>query len=239
MKYAPLAILTVLLGLLISGCGYYYTVEKGDTIYSISKRYDVDPDRLMKENDINDPRKLSVGKKLRIPRVEGNGPIRPREFDDTPIPRSTPDPRDNAVDRVRDKVTPPPPQKKPVLEMTWPAKGVVLRPFGKGADGRSTDGIEIGAPLGSNVVAAAEGEVILASDEYPAYGKLLVIKHKHELVTLYAHNRKLLVRKGDKVAKGQAIAEIGDTGRVSKPTLHFEVRLVSTPVDPMKYLPPQ
>ena len=125
------------------------------------------------------------------------------------------------------------------MDFIWPVKGVIVRPFGKGDDGRINDGLDLAAPEGSRIVAVADGEVILSSNKFPAYGNMVVIKHKRDFVTLYAHNRLNMVKKGEKVLKGQQIAEVGATGRVKTPTIHFEIRVVSTPVDPLKYLPPQ
>lgn len=226
--------LFALAAFLFCGCGYYYTVEKGDTIYSISKKYEIDQDVLMAVNKVKDPRKLKVGQKLRIPRGEEVGLVKSRL---SPAGKGA-DSTQSAVDRIKNKTHPTPPPKPPI-NFLWPAKGTLLRGFGKGADGIINDGLDIGAPDGAPVVAAADGEVILSSDEYPAYGNLVVIKHDNDFVTLYAHNRRNLVKKGMKVVKGQQIAEIGDTGRVKTPMLHFEIRKVSTPVDPLKYLPPQ
>ncbi len=237
------ALLLILIASFATGCGYYYTVKKGDTIYSISKKYDVDQDQLMNKNNINDPTKLQIGQKLKIPRSQMGSPP---EKDTTKVTKKNDTPKhkdqstQDAVDRVRKKhaVAAVPKVKSPI-DFVWPVKGVIVRSYGKDSGGRINDGLDIGAPEGAKVVASADGEVLMASDQYPSYGNMIVVRHKHDFVTIYAHNRKNYVKKGDKVTQGQSIAEVGSTGRPTTPTVHFEIRRVSEPVNPMKYLPPQ
>lgn len=228
--------------LLFGGCGYYYTVKRGDTVYSIAQKYGVSQEQLMESNDISDPRKLPVGKKLRIPRDENRGASAAKTAKhkgdgskaknaQNSSSKSTQD----AIEKVR-KNNDTPVVVRANTQFIWPVKGVVVRPYGKGADGRINDGVDIGAPEGSHIVAVEDGEVIFSSDKFPAYGNMVVVKHNNNLATLYAHNRVNLVDKGTKVTKGQVIAEVGTTGRVTNPTAHFEVRIGSTPVNPMEYL---
>ena len=238
LRFIPILIFVAAL---LSGCGFYHTVEKGDTIYSIAKRYDVDPDELMESNNVNDPRKLQIGQKLRISRFE-NADRRAQEKRNPhavlkPTPAPTPKPQTNHNTEKRIEPTPPPAIKNPPIKLIWPVKGTLLTGFGKQSDGRDLDGIEIGAPEGAKVIAAADGEVILADDRYAAYGNLVVIRHKQDFVTLYAHNRRILVRQGDRVTQGQPIAEVGSTGRTQTPKLHFELRKKKTPINPLEYLP--
>ncbi len=99
------------------------------------------------------------------------------------------------------------------------------------------DGIDIGAKPGSPVVAAADGTVVYADNRLAGYGNLIIVRHRDNLFTAYAHNRRNLVHQGDKVRSGQKIALVGRTGRATGPHLHFEVRRGTTPVDPLLYLP--
>jgi len=99
------------------------------------------------------------------------------------------------------------------------------------------DGIDIGAKLGSPVIAAADGTVVYSDHRLAGYGNLIIIRHRKNLFTAYAHNQKNLVHRGDKVRAGQKIARIGKTGHSTGPHLHFEVRRGTTPVDPLLYLP--
>ena len=91
---------------------------------------------------------------------------------------------------------------------------------------------------GDPVLAAEEGKVILANNTLRGYGNMIVVKHSATLISVYAHNSKMLVKEGQNVTKGQKIAEMGNTD-ADQVKLHFEVRLQGKPVDPLKYLPPR
>jgi murein DD-endopeptidase MepM/ murein hydrolase activator NlpD len=118
----------------------------------------------------------------------------------------------------------------------WPAQGKVISKFGTTSDGLRNDGINISAPAGAPVMAAADGTVAYAGNQLRGFGNLVLIRHSNGLITAYAHNQSLLVQKGDKVKRGAVIARVGQTGNVAKPQLHFEIRKGEEPVDPMKYL---
>jgi murein DD-endopeptidase MepM/ murein hydrolase activator NlpD len=118
----------------------------------------------------------------------------------------------------------------------WPVQGKVISNFGPKKGGLNNDGINIAAAEGTAVMAADNGVVAYAGNELRGFGNLLLIRHADGWVTAYAHNEKLLVKRGEKVKRGQAIAQIGSTGNVSAPQLHFEIRKGTDPVDPLKYL---
>jgi murein DD-endopeptidase MepM/ murein hydrolase activator NlpD len=118
----------------------------------------------------------------------------------------------------------------------WPVQGKIIGTFGSSKDGQKNDGINIAAPNGAPVVAAADGVVAYAGNELRGFGNMVLIRHDDGFVTAYAHNASLLVKKGDKVKRGQTIARVGATGSVFGPQLHFEIRKGTSPVDPMKYL---
>lgn len=118
----------------------------------------------------------------------------------------------------------------------WPLRGQVLSGFGSKADGVRNDGINIKAETGAPVHAAASGVVVYAGNELRGFGELLLIRHTDGLTSAYAHNSELLVRRGQRVRRGQIIARVGQTGSVTSPQLHFEIRQGSQPVDPMQYL---
>ncbi|AIO69922.1 peptidase M23 family protein [Burkholderia oklahomensis] len=116
----------------------------------------------------------------------------------------------------------------------WPVRGPIL----KTPDGAKHPGINIGGAGGEPVKAAEDGVVAYAGNSLRGYGNFVIIKHDDVYLTAYAHNRALMVKEGDKVAKGRKIAEMGssDADRVM---LHFEIRRKGVPVDPLKYLPAQ
>ncbi|RMF24093.1 MAG: M23 family metallopeptidase, partial [Cyanobacteria bacterium J083] len=118
----------------------------------------------------------------------------------------------------------------------WPAKGVLTSGYGM-RWGRMHKGIDIAGPVGTPIVAAAPGEVVYASWNSGGYGNLVKLKHPNGSITLYAHNSKIFVRKGQFVGQGQQIAAMGSTGFSTGPHLHFEIHpLGSTAVNPMRFL---
>jgi murein DD-endopeptidase MepM/ murein hydrolase activator NlpD len=118
----------------------------------------------------------------------------------------------------------------------WPVQGKVIGAFGSSKDGMKNDGINIAAPAGAPVLAAADGTVAYAGNELRGFGYMILIRHDGGYVTAYAHNASLLVKKGEKVKRGQTIARVGQTGAVFGPQLHFEIRKGTQPVDPMTFL---
>ena len=120
----------------------------------------------------------------------------------------------------------------------WPVRGRVLAGYGSGSDGTHNDGINIAAPRGTAVEAADGGVVAYAGNELRGYGNLILVKHANGWISAYAHCELMLVRRGDKVARGQVIARVGSTGNVGEPQLHFELRHENRAVDPREFLAP-
>lgn len=126
----------------------------------------------------------------------------------------------------------------------WPVKGRILSAYGPKSDGQRNDGINIAAPMNAPVRAAASGEVIYAGDVLREYGNLVLIQHADGFVTAYGHLAKVSVKMKDRVTQNQEIGQVGDSGGVSQPQLHFETRYARTaadspapPVDPLLVLP--
>lgn len=133
----------------------------------------------------------------------------------------------------------PPPAARPEsdggdepVDWAWPAAGKVVATF----NGASSKGVDIAGRAGDPVYASAPGKVVYSGEGIPAYGKLVIIRHNGTYLSAYAHNSQILVKEGQTVAKGQKIAEVGSSGSES-PRLHFEIRRLGKPVDPMQYLP--
>ncbi|KAB2850741.1 MAG: M23 family metallopeptidase, partial [Hyphomicrobiaceae bacterium] len=118
----------------------------------------------------------------------------------------------------------------------WPVKGKIIGKFGPRNDGSHNDGIDIAVPLGTEVVAAEDGVIAYAGNELKGYGNLILIRHDDNWVSAYAHNEQMLVKRGDKVKRGQVIAKAGKSGNIDHPVVHFELRQGSKPVDPTKHL---
>ncbi|WP_045835793.1 LysM peptidoglycan-binding domain-containing M23 family metallopeptidase [Hyphomicrobium sp. 99] len=121
-------------------------------------------------------------------------------------------------------------------KLRWPTSGKIVAGFGGRPDGTHNDGINLQVPLGTEVHAAESGIVAYAGSELKGYGNLVLIRHDNGWVTAYAHNDELIVKRGDKVKRGQVISKAGKTGSVDQPQVHFELRQGSKPVDPMPYL---
>jgi murein DD-endopeptidase MepM/ murein hydrolase activator NlpD len=118
----------------------------------------------------------------------------------------------------------------------WPARGRVIASYGAKTNGKQNDGINIAVPEGTPVKAADDGVVAYAGNELKGYGNLVLVRHSNGYVTAYAHASELMVKRGDTIKRGQVIAKSGQTGEVSSPQLHFEIRNGSSPVDPLQFL---
>jgi murein DD-endopeptidase MepM/ murein hydrolase activator NlpD len=120
----------------------------------------------------------------------------------------------------------------------WPVHGNILAAYGSKSDGSHNDGINISAARGAAVVAADAGVVAYTGNELRGYGNLVLIKHANGWISAYAHCDQVLVKRGEKVSRGQVIARVGSTGNVSEPQLHFELRRGQHAVDPREFLAP-
>ncbi len=199
--------------------GIHHTVQKGQTLYRIAQVYEIDLEVLRRANRINDPSKLKEGTQLWIP---GASRV-------LAVP-ATDSSQQSANKKTRPTVRP----RQGIL--IWPTKGTLSSGFGK-RDGRQHEGIDIAGPKGTPIYSAADGKVVFSGWGPTGYGKMVIIKHQHHLTTVYAHNSKLLVKKGSQVKQGQKISLMGSTGRSTGPHLHFEVRNDTHPKNPLKYLP--
>lgn len=210
----------------------YYTVRQGDTLYSIALEHGADYRELAQWNQLDDPAKIRAGQQLRVKpsereqqvqvssvRVPGrveSRPLEARPLEARPEPKAEP----------KTEAKPEPKPDPAAAQFVWPAKGRILAGF---AEPRSK-GIDIDGKPGDPVVAAAAGRVTYMGTGIPGLGKLVVIKHDNGFITVYAHNRAILVKEQQAVARGQRIAEFGSK-------LHFQIRKGAAAVDPLLYLP--
>lgn len=219
-------------------CGYvtacsqaiYHTVRSGETLSGIAQQYGISTQEIARYNAIRNPDKLEIGQMLRIP------PGKPQQVTasaKTPLstaPRSTLDPwRDDGAPSSTIK-----PSENRSLFL-WPVEGSVTSKFGP-RNGSFHDGIDIAAPLRAPVLAAADGKVIF-SDVLRGYGNVVILRHVSGYLTVYAHNHANLVKEGQTVRQGEPIAEVGQSGRATGASLHFEVRKDNLARDPLRYLP--
>jgi lipoprotein NlpD len=205
--------------------GAWHVVEAGETPVSIAKRAAMPLEDFLEINGLRRNDQLEPGRPVFL---FGNTQGLPASEPTPPAPPPAPTAAEPPVK--------PATVDKPAL-LRWPVAAPKLSSrFGK-RWGRPHEGIDMAAPIGTPVFAAAAGTVIYAGDRVRGYGNLVVLKHAEDLSTVYAHNSVLLVHTGDRVAVGQEIARVGDTGRSTAPHLHFEVRRRDEPIDPMPFLP--
>ncbi len=124
------------------------------------------------------------------------------------------------------------------IQLHWPIRGTITRRFNQSGRQRH-DGIDIAAPKGVLIRAAADGKVIFSDWGPGGYGRLVIVQHTSHLVTVYAHNERNLVQRNQRVKRGQAIATVGRSGRATGYHLHFEVRFKTVPKPPFTFLPQQ
>ena len=172
------------------------------------------------------------------PEVAAPSPPTPPSPPDTRVARavtvsSAPAAPVSAVYRPASDAVPLPPSRNTFL---WPIEGQVISRFGSKPGGTHNDGINIAAPVGSDIRAAKNGVVAYAGNELRGYGNLVLIRHEDGWMTAYAHNDTLLVGRGDTVRRGQVISRSGKSGRVSRPQAHFEIRRDGEPQDPLRLL---
>lgn len=239
--------------LLLAGCGElgppprknyaaYHTVRPGDTLYSIAWRYGYDYREVASWNRIGWPYHIYPGQRLLVvPSTRGAVVEERSAVTSTSRPAAAPSPASRATPTTA-KATSAKPVEKPVsrphqspIEWQWPTVGSIKRGFNNSA---SKKGINIVGRIGQPVYAAAGGDVVYSGSGLVGYGNLLIIKHDETFLSAYGHNRRLLVKEGDRVKPGQMIAEMGETAK-DGPLLHFEIRQEGKPVDPLRYLPQQ
>jgi murein DD-endopeptidase MepM/ murein hydrolase activator NlpD len=195
--------------------GSWYVVSAGETLDDIAKRAGVPGEDILEVNGLERADEIKAGKLIFV--LEAPGALAES------APASSSAPPIGAGGRLR-----------------WPLDATHLfvgSPFGA-REGRAHEGIDLPAPTGTPVYAAADGQVVYAGNGIRGYGNLIVLQHAGDLLTVYAHNSTLLVSQGRPVRAGERIALVGQTGHATGPHLHFEVRQGQIPRDPMPYLSP-
>lgn len=224
-----------------------HRVSKGETVYAISRRYNVSIAELVRLNGIGKPPTIVTGQTLLLPDEQGTALA--AAVRTSPEAEAAGDAADPGSEEQVASIAPPPkrvllppstniPQPKRLSRsgFLWPVKGKVISRFGGKGKGLRNDGINIAAPKGAAIRAAQNGVVAYRGNELRGFGNLILIKHDKGYMTAYAHASKVLVRRGERVKRGQVIARVGNTGSVARSQLHFEIRRGRQPIDPMRYL---
>lgn len=223
-----------------------HLVDKGDTLYSIAWRYQLDYKSVASWNAIAPPYVIYPGQRLRLepeeqkPAALQPGPVATRDpARRRPVAPPVVVPKPSAP--VTPAIKPPrvPVPKKAVaaagpasIRWRWPAQGTLL----KSDSPTARKGIDIAGKAGQKIVAAAPGEVVYSGSGLLHYGRLIIIKHNEAYLSAYAHNQTLMVTEGDKVKGGQQISTMG-ANSVGTPVLHFEIRKNGKPINPLQQLP--
>jgi len=204
----------------------YYTVKQGDTLYSIGFRSGHGYRRLSWWNNIPQPYRLKVGQKVRL--------FKPKQKLSSKVRR-----KKNKKLTLKKRIAS---QKKPTISTNnkkmlklfwqWPIKRNIIKTFSQ----TGKKGIDLAGKVGQKVRSAAAGKVVYSGSALKGYGNLLIIKHNYLYLSAYANNRRLLVKEGQLVKKGQVIAEVGYVAG-KHASLHFEIRKNGHPVNPVNYLP--
>ncbi len=195
--------------------GVLYKIQNGETLWDLALLNKIDFNKIVEVNKLEAPEKLKLGQKIIMPDVEKVKPVASKVV------------ASNKTLSRGGSIT-------ASISASLPVKGKISSKYGP-RWGREHAGIDIAAPTGTNVFASMAGKVSF-SGWHGGYGNLIIIDHGNGLQTYYAHNSKLLVRKGQTVDKGTHIAEVGSTGNSTGPHSHFEIRKNGTPVNPYNYL---
>ncbi|MEE9315592.1 MAG: peptidoglycan DD-metalloendopeptidase family protein [bacterium] len=196
-------------------------MQKGETLWRISRVYEVDLDEIAKINHLADATRIKTGQLIFVPGA--------KERKDTLAysGRST-----SSRSRKKGRAKPPP----ELIDFSWPLKGKILVGFGK-RSGKRHQGVDIEGRKGASIVAIYDGIVTYSNNKLRGYGNMVIIKHNEDYSSVYAHKLINLVKEGERVNKGEAIAEVGATGWADVPHVHFEIRERGKAVNPVFYLP--
>lgn len=190
--------------------GHYIQVKPTDTLETLAKEFDVPKEKIAESNN---GKQISPGEWVFIPIKRG---VLASDFEARPF-----DPKTYLK----------------TGEFLWPVPASTTISSGFGHRwGRAHEGIDISARVGSHIVTAADGVVVYSGSEIGGYGNITVIAHKNGFFTVYAHAKSNFTRQGQRVYRGQVIAQIGMTGRTTGPHLHFEIRKNGEAIDPTNFL---
>ena len=203
-----------------------HVVKEGDSLWNISECYGIDIITIMNANNM-EKNEIHIGKKLFIPSRSIQHSKNCNGKNNIIVDKKIKKEKANTLNnnKLIDTV------------YIWPVKGKVSSKFGIQDKGLRNDGVNILARRGQPVLAIQDGKVVYSGNAIQSFGNLILIKHNNNRTSAYAHVDDVKVIKGQLVKKGEQIAEVSDTGKVNKPQLHFEIRDLSGPLDPLKILP--
>ncbi len=207
-----------------------HVVKAGETLYSIAWQYGHDYREVARWNGIDQSYTIFPQQELKVAKPPGFNAHKTAVLTKVNKPTFTKSRPHTESAKSKEKLRHPS-QK---LKWQWPVRGEILSRFSSRNPGQK--GIDIAGKKGQAIYAAERGYVVYSGDGLRGYGELIIVKHNETFLSAYAHNRKLLVMEGQKVKKGEHIADMGKTG-TERVMLHFEIRRDGIPVNPIKYLP--
>ena len=242
-RFLPAILLSA--ALLLSGCVFFtpdgtvtyveYEVQKGDSLPDIARHFDATPEQILALNKLDGPQDVTVGRVLRIPYRDKSVQ---RVSATVPVDLHHTIKRDNSsVNMIKLN----PGARKYVGHLLWPVHAAQLTSVFGRRWSNFHEGLDLMAEEGSPIFAAHSGTVVYSGDGLSGYGELIVIKGDG-LLTVYGHNRRNLVRRGDSVSRGDYIGDVGATGHATGPHVHFETRVATdkgtwAAVDPLAFFP--
>lgn len=231
-----------------------YRVKSGDTLYAISRKFNVPLDKLIKNNNLVKPYGINVGqllvldkqKKIYTPSRSSN--TNKKDSSNTSkeqqiVRNNDNTKKENNEQSKKEELSPKTTvvtnnksiyDRMSKITWKWPTKGSVIHFYGQGS--KSNKGIDIAGKKGQVVSAAASGKIVYAGNALRGYGNLIIIKHNDDYISAYAHNDQILVKEMQQVKAGQIIAKMGNTDSDCV-NLHFEIRYRGDSVNPIQYLP--
>jgi murein DD-endopeptidase MepM/ murein hydrolase activator NlpD len=246
-----------------AGASHVHVVGPGETLMKLSRRYNKPLSVIARANNLSTTAMVKVGDRIVIPgirpqRAAGGPAAAPAAPPASQVkaPAAAPPAQPQKTAPVTKLAAAPaastartitPVDEKPAPEKAkaevaatptfrWPVRGRVIASFGPKTSGGQNDGINVAVPEGTPIKASEDGVVAYAGNELKTYGNLVLVRHSNGYVTAYAHASEILVKRDDPIKRGQVIAKSGQSGSVSAPQLHFEIRKGSSPVDPLPFL---
>ncbi len=240
--------------------GATHKVASGENLIAIAKKNGVTVEALRAANGLTS-NAVRVGQELKIPAAgpkvaekpatekvtaddmttasvsqRPDAPLKPKATQPAAAAAAPAESKESVSSAAGTQVASTAPAETGIGKYRWPATGAVIAAYGANVDGQRNDGIDISVPEGTPVKAAENGVVIYAGNGLEKLGNTVLIRHSDGKVTVYAHLKSIDVNRGDKVNRGQVVADSGMSGNASRPKLHFEVRKNSAPINPMSFL---
>jgi lipoprotein NlpD len=228
----------------------YYLIRRGDTLSEVATRHGVGLRTLASWNGLESPYSIYAGRLLRIEPPDGSPAPQPSAAPSSPTVAAAPAPSSPAPAASPARASGSEPAARGLASRSavspatatgvawaWPLEGSLVQRFSEGD--RTRQGIRIRGRAGAQATAAADGQVVYSGGGLKGYGNLIIIKHNDKYLSAYGFNRRLLAVEGDRVKRGQAVAEVGQAVEGGGYLLHFEIRRDGAAVDPLLYLPPR